>query len=119
MRDTQTSPEIIALLLLAAAFTLAAWWLSDRQSRRFRGLIDWIKEQHPERWQALPWASREFNRAGGVEYLRRHGLGADPEFAARYQHARRVRWPQLVALLCGAGAIALVAIGIEFLGWSF
>ncbi len=119
MPDTQTSPEIIALILLAAALTLYAWWLSDRQVRRFRDLVSWIEDHYSELWQALPWVARRFNRPGGVEQLRRNGLGNDPQFMAQYRHGKMVRWPQVVALACGMGAIGLLAVGIEYFGWTF
>lgn len=117
--ETQTSPEIIALILLAVAFTLGAWWLSDRQSRRFREFLSWIEDNYGARWQALPWAARRFNRIAGVEQLRRSELGSDTEFMIRYHQARAVRWPQIVALACGMAAIGLLAIGIEYFGWTW
>ena len=119
MPETQTRPEIIALILLAAALALYGWWLSDRQVRRFRDFVSWIKDHHGARWQALPWVSRQLNRAGGVEHLRRNGLGNDPQFMIRYRHAKMVRWPQVVVVLCGMAAIGLVAVGVQYFGWTF
>jgi len=119
MPDIPTSPEIIILVVLAAALTLFAWWLSNRQMRRFRDFVSWIEEHHGARWQSLPGASWKLNRGGGVERLRREGLGDDPEFMTRYRYGKRVRWPQVVSLACGMGAIALIAAGIEYFGWNW
>jgi len=116
---SETSPEIIALLLLAAAFALYAWWLSDRQSRRFRDFVSWIEANHGAHWQSLPWLLRKFNRVGGVVQLRRGPLGGDAEFMARYRHSKPVRWPQVLALSAGMAAIGLVGLGIESFGWHF
>lgn len=119
MPDTQTSAEIIALIVLIAALTLYAWWLSDRQARRFRDFVSWIEDHHNARWQALPWVARRFNRVAGVEQLRRGELGNDAEFMTRYQQGKMVSWPQIVAIGCGMVAIGLLAIGIEFFGWTW
>jgi len=119
MPETETSPEIIALLLLAAALVLYAWWLSDRQARRFRDIASWVEDHYPERWQALPWTSRKLNRNGAIEQLRRAGLNDDPQFMARYNQDKMVRWPQVVAVLAGVAAIGLIGLGIEFFGWTF
>lgn len=119
MPDTQTSPEIIALILLALAFTLYAWWLSDRQSRRFRNLLSWVQDNYAAQWQALPWSTRKINRVGGVEKLRRDGLRDDPAFMEQYRQGKSVRWPQVAALLCAVVAFALLAVGIAYFGWTF
>ena len=119
MSETQTSPEIIALIVLATAFTLYSWWLSDRQARRFRDFVSWIEDQRSEQWQSLPWTSRRLNRPGGVEQLRRNELRNDPEFMTRYHQGRMVRRPQVVALLGAVAAIGLLAIGIEYFGWTW
>lgn len=119
MPETQTSLEIIALLLLAAALGLFAWWLSARQARRFRDFASWVEVQHAARWQALPWTSRKLNRNGAIEHLRRDGLGDDPQFMARYRQDKMVRWPQAVVALAGMGAIGLVAVGLQYFGWTW
>jgi hypothetical protein len=119
MPESQTSPEIIALLLLAAALVLYAWWLSARQARRFRDFALWVEDHYGERWRALPWTSRKLNRNGAIEQLRRNGLNDDPQFMARYRQDKMVRRPQVVAVLAGMAAIGLLAIGIEYFGWTF
>ncbi|MCZ6589588.1 MAG: hypothetical protein O7B98_00405 [Alphaproteobacteria bacterium] len=119
MLETQTSPQIIALIVLAAALTLYAWWLSDRQARRFRDFVSWIEDQRSEQWQSLPWTSRRLNRTGGVEQLRRNDLRNDPEFMTRYRQGKMVRRPQVVVLLAAVAAIGLLAIGIEYFGWAW
>lgn len=119
MGDGQTSPELIALTLLAAALVLYAWWLSERQARRFRDFVAWIEAHHGARWQALPWYLRRFNPVGGVEHLRRGGLAGDAAFMARYRAGKMVRWPQVVAALGGLAAIGLIGIGVRYFGWTW
>mgnify|MGYP006919389288 CR=1 FL=1 len=119
MPETQTSPEIIVLVLLTLALTLFAWWLSERQSRRFRKFVAWVEVHYSAQWQALPWVARNLNRNGGVEYLRRNGLGNDPQFMARYQQDKMVKWSQVAAVAGGIGAIGLIVVGVEYLGWTW
>lgn len=119
MPETQTSPEIIALILLALGLTLYAWWLSDRQARRFRDFVSWVEDQRREQWESLPRIAQRFNRNGGIEQLRRNELSNDPEFLARYRQGKMVRWPQIVPVLCAMGAIGLLLIGVKYLGWTW
>jgi hypothetical protein len=44
MPDSQTSPVVMVLISVAAAFTVMAWWLSARNSRRTRALIAYLKQ---------------------------------------------------------------------------
>ncbi len=73
------------LMLAGAAAVLGAWWVSIRQERRRRRLVEWIKANHAARWAALPWCSRSLMPASGVERLRRQGLGNDVDFMVRYR----------------------------------
>lgn len=62
---------------------------------------------------------RHFSLVGGVEALRRDGLGDDPAFMARYREAKRGRLSELPAILIGFGLIGGVALGIRHLGWHW
>jgi hypothetical protein len=117
--SSSTSPEIIVLILAAAASALYAWWRSIRENRRFRLLVKWLREHHPERWADLSWVSRNINIVGGVEQLRRNALGDDPEFMARYRDAKRGKGKTVLALLVGMGLIGAIALGVRYLGWSW
>ena len=109
----------MAFHLAALGSGLYAFWLSSRQQRRFRRLVEWIEAHHGARWRALPWASRHLNRVGGVEALRRGGLGDDPAFMARYLDGKRVRLQELLAILVGLGLIGVLALGVRYLGWHW
>ena len=117
--EAQTSPAIIVLVLASVGAGLYAFWSSIRRSRRFRRLVSWVEASRGDRWRALPWASRHFNLVGGVEALRRDGLGDDPAFMARYREAKRGRLSELLAILIGFGLIGGVALGIRYLGWHW
>ena len=119
MPEVQTSPELKVLVLLLLAFTLFAWWLSERQARRFRKFANWVAANYSAQWQALPWVTRHLNRVGGIEVLRRNGLGNDPQFMAQYQQGKMVRWPQVAAACGGVAAIGLIIVGVEYLGWTW
>jgi hypothetical protein len=119
IEPSSTSPEIIVLILAAAASALYAWWRWDRENRRFRLLVEWLREHHRQRWADLPWLSRNINIAGGVEHLRRDALADDPEFMARYREAKRGKGLTLLAILVGMGLIGAIALGVRYLGWSW
>ena len=115
--ELATSPIVIVLALAAAAAVIGAWALAIREQRRFRRLVVWIEAQHAARWAALPGAARRFNAAGGVEHLRRHGLGEDPEFMARYREVKGSKRWQLMLQLVGATLIGAIYLGVRYLGW--
>jgi hypothetical protein len=117
--EPATSPIAIVLVLAAAAAVLGAWWLSIRESRRFRGLVRWIEAHHGARWEALPRLTRRFNVVGAVEHLRRHGLGEDPEFIARYREVKRGKPLMLALLAAGMACIGAIPLGVRFLGWTW
>lgn len=119
MPETYTSPAIISLVLIASALALYAWWLSIQQSRRFRDLVSWVEENHPDRWQALSSLSRALNVRGGIETLRREGFAEDPAFMERYHESRRGNGPKLAAILTAMAAIAIIPLGIQYWGWTW
>ena len=117
--EPQTSPAIIVLVLASVGAGLYAFWSSIRRGRRFRRLVAWITAHHGDQWRALPWASRHVNLVGGVETLRRDGLGDDPAFMACYREAKRGRLQELLVILIGFGLVGIVALGVRYLGWHW
>ncbi len=115
--EPATSPIVIVLAITAAAAVISAWLLAFREQRRFRRLVIWIEAQHGARWAALPVAARRFNAAGGVEHLRRHGLGEDPEFMARYREVKGSKRWQVILQVVGAALIGTIFLGVRYLGW--
>jgi hypothetical protein len=117
--EPATSPIVIVLALAAAAAVLGVWLLSIREKRRRRELVAWIAARHGARWAALPGLTRRFNPAGAVEQLRRHGLGEDPEFIARYQEVKRGKPWQPLLLLAAMALLGAILLGVHYLGWSW
>ena len=117
--EPATSPAVIVLALAAAAAVLGAWWLSIRESRRFRRLVAWVEAHHGARWAALPRHMRWFNVVGAVELLRRKGLGDDPEFMARYREVKRGKPWQWALLAVGMAFIGAILLGVRYLGWTW
>ncbi|MCH8002852.1 MAG: hypothetical protein IIA34_14505 [Proteobacteria bacterium] len=117
--EPATSPIVILLSLAAAAAVLGAWALAIRERRRFRGLVAWIETHHGARWAALSGVARRFNVAGGVEHLRRQGLGDDPEFMARYRSVKRGKPWQVILQLAGMALIGVILLGVRYLGWTW
>ena len=111
--EPATSPAVIVLTLAPGAAVLGAWWLSIREGRRFRRLVEWIEAHHGARWRVLPWFARRLNPKGGVEFLRRHGLAEDPAFMARYRDAKRGNLRQLVFILIGLALIGVMMLGVR------
>ncbi len=114
--EPATSPIVILLSLAAAAAVLGAWALAIRERRRFRELVVWIETHHGAHWAALPAAARRFNVAGGVEHLRRQGLGEDPEFMARYREVKGSKRWQVILQVVGAVLIGAIILGVRYLG---
>ncbi len=114
-----TSPIVILLSLAAAAAVLSAWALAIRERRRFRELVAWIETHHGARWAALPGVAQRFNVVGGVEHLRRQGLGDDPEFMARYRSVKRGKPWQVILQLVAVALIGAILLGIRYLGWTW
>lgn len=117
--ESATSPIVILLGLAAAAAVLGAWALAIRERRRFRELVAWIETRHGARWAELPGVARRFNVAGGVEHLRRHGLGEDPEFMTRYRTVKRGKPWQVILQVVGVTLIGAILLGVRYLGWTW
>lgn len=117
--ESATSPIVILLGLAAAAAVLGAWALAIRERRRFRELVAWIETRHGARWAELPEVARRFNVAGGVEHLRRHGLGEDPEFMTRYRTVKRGKPWQVILQVVGVTLIGAILLGVRYLGWTW
>ncbi len=106
-------------MLAGAAAVLGAWWLSIQRERRRRRLVEWIKANHAARWAALPWFSRSLMPAGGVERLRRQGLGNDVDFMVRYRESKRGTGPLVGLISLGLLLIGMAPLGIRYLGWNW
>ena len=115
--EPATSLIVILLSLAAAAAVLGAWALAIRERRRFRELVIWIETHHGALWAALPEIARLLNAAGGVEHLRRQGLGDDPEFIARYRTVKRSKPWQVILQVVGVALIGAIMLGVQYLGW--
>ncbi len=117
--ESATSPIVILLGLAAAAAVFGAWALAIRERRRFRELVAWIETHHGARWAALPGVARRFNDVGGVEHLRRQGLGEDPEFIARYRTVKRSKPWQVILQVVGVALIGAILLGVRYRGWTW
>ena len=117
--EPATSLIVILLSLAAGAAVLGAWGLAIRERRRLRELAAWIETHHGGRWVALPGGARRFNLAGGIEQLRRQGLGDDPEFMARYRRVKRGKRWQVILQMVGVALIGAILLGGRYLGWNW
>ncbi len=117
--EPATSPIVIVLVLAAVGAGLYAFWLTNRQTRRRRQLVAWLEAHHGDLWRALPWASRHLNRIGGVETLRRGGLGDDPAFMARYRGCKPGSLHDLLVILIGPALVGVILLGVRYLGWHW
>jgi hypothetical protein len=111
------SPPIIVLILAAVFCSLWAWRRSWRESSAWRDLIQWVQVTHPVFWNDLPRVDRFFDRHT-VNRLYHNGGLDDPEFRRRVEAIRAM--PSVIfPLLAGAAAIALVFVGVQWLGWTW
>lgn len=114
-----TSPQITVLLAIAA---IAAIWMflwKTKTERRATRLIDWVWQNYPEAWSALPWIYRNLLRERGLAELARRRAIPDPYFAHEYAEIAPLRNHIVIAGAIAGGAIALVLIGTGYLGWSW
>ncbi len=119
MEASGTSLEIMVLLTIAAAVVLYAWWLSIAESRRRRDLAAWLRQHHGERWDRLPWLSRNLITVHAIELLRRGGLAEDPDFMTRYRAMKSGKGRQLALLALTMVLIGAVGLGVRYLGWTW
>jgi hypothetical protein len=117
--EPATSTIVILLSLAAAAAVIGAWVVAFRARRRLVELAAWIATRHGALWEALPEATRRFHLAGAVEQLRRHDLGDDPEFIARYRSVKRGKRRQVILQLVGMVLIGAIFLGVRYLGWTW
>ena len=115
----ETSVEIKVLIIIAGGFILSAFavhWVSGNKGAQ---LIGWIKQTFPDHWNGLPKVQRNWLRTGAIEYLRRHALKDNDEFARRYSEIKRLQKWQIWLLAAGAVPIGAVIIGTRFGIWSW
>jgi hypothetical protein len=119
MFASETSPFVMALITLAAVVSLFAWWLSVRNSRRTRELIEYLERNQGSFWGSQQTLSRKLTAIGIIEAYRRSAQNPDPEFSALYQARKRGLLAQISAIVLAATLIGLVLIGTRFWGWSW
>jgi hypothetical protein len=113
------SIEIKILLLIACgAFVYVV--ISDiRRGCRAIRLIAWVKENHPEEWNALPWTARRISRIGGLRLLFKRRMISDRHFTAKYKTIKPFQKDQIIAYAVAFGAFALVGLGVKSGYWHW
>jgi len=111
------SLPVIVLTLIAAVFCLWAWRRMWRETCAWRDLVQWVRTSHPVFWSGLPKFDRFFGRLM-VERLYHNRALDDPEFRRRFKAARAMP-SVLLPLLGGTAAIALILVGVRWLGWTW
>lgn len=114
-----TSIEIKVLISLGALGGVYVFIRDIQHSARRRRLAEWVRDHYPQEWRAIDWAQRNLFLAGALARLHRSGAISHPHFIQEYPRVRR--WPQdmLAALVVAIAAIALVAVGTRYLGWTW
>lgn len=112
-----TSPQVAALLAVAAGAAIWMFLWKTRTERRATRLIDWVWKNHPDAWSALPWIYRNLLRERGLGELARTGAIPDPYFEHEYREIEPLRNHIVIAGAIAGGAIALIVIGTRFFGW--
>ncbi len=49
MGPSGTGLEVVVLITGTAVAVLYAWWMSNRETRRFRRLVEWLRQHHDAR----------------------------------------------------------------------
>jgi hypothetical protein len=110
---------IKALLVIAFAACVYLFISEIRRRRRTARLISWVKENHPEEWNTLPWISRNINRLSGVALLFKRQVISDPHFTAEFMAIKPFRQDQNIAFIIGAGALMLVLLAVASGYWRW
>ena len=113
------SPQIPVLLGIAA---IAAFWMfiwKTKTERRATRLINWVWENYPQSWAALPWLYRNVLRERGLAELARRKSIGDPHFQQEFAAIQPFRRHILIAGIIAGTALALILFGTSFLGWRF
>ncbi len=117
--DTATSPQVTVLLAVAAVAAIWMFLWKTKTERRATRLIDWVWQNYPEAWAALPWIYRNLLRERGLAELDRRQAIPDPYFAREFKEIAPLRNHIVIAGAIAGGAIALVVFGTGFLGWRW
>lgn len=110
--------QIKLLLLTALAACLYLFITDIKRGRRTERLIEWVKTNYPAHWDALQWTTRKINRLGGMTYLQKKQIIADPHFVTEFQAIKLFRRDQIIAFGLAISAIGLVFLGVTFWGWQ-
>lgn len=117
--DAATSPQITVLLTIAVLAVIWMFLWKTKTERRATRLIDWVWQNYPDAWAALPWVYRNLLRERGLAELARRNTIPDPYFAHEYAEIAPLRRHIVIAGAIAGTAIALIAIGTRLLGWQF
>jgi len=117
--EAATSPQITVLLAVAAVGAIWMFLWKTKTERRATRLIDWVWQNYPDAWSALPWIYRNLLRERGLAELARRQAIPDPYFAHEYGEIAPLRNHIVIAGAIAGGALVLIAIGTRFLGWRF
>ena len=109
---------VVALILAASVCVIWGWIISMRHTSAVRQMVEWLRRQDGEAWDALPWTSRRLMLQSGISAMKRRGLADDPGFRALEDRARRLDRVMLTLILAGGLCLAFVIIGITSLGWN-
>lgn len=105
---------LVVIAVFAAGYVTV---LKFQEDRRIRDLALWLRRTYPQRWENLPWITRNADRLGAVESFRQDPDFADSEFDSRYAAAKSTRRRQGIGLVVAGVAIALAVLGHQVLGW--
>ena len=113
------SIEIKILLLIAVAACVYLFISGIRRGFRAVRLIAWVKKNHPEEWNALPWTARRISRVGGLGLLYKRRMISDQYFAPEYKAIKPFQKDQIIAYAVAFGALALVGLGVKSGYWHW
>ena len=114
-----TSPQITVLLAIAVVAAIWMFLWKTKTERRATRLIDWVWQNYPNAWAALPRNYRNLLRERGLAELARRNAIPDPYFAREYGEIAPLRRHIVIIGAVAGGAIALIAIGTSLFGWQF
>jgi hypothetical protein len=114
-------PTVEITVLLAIAFAACVYlFISEfRRRRRVVRLVSWVKENHLEEWNSLPWVSRNMIRLSGLALLFKQQKISDRHFTAEFMAIKPFRKDQNIAFIVAVGVLLLVNLAIVSGYWHW
>ena len=115
-----THPLIMLSTLGGMACMAWAVRLQVLRDRKARSLREWVRNQYPQAWNAVPgWIRKWATPIIPMSMLARRRLVSDPAFSERYAELHRLNRRMGGWAILGLGVLCVGIIGSRVWGWQW